>query len=472
MSRTGRLLLPLSVVAMLFAANCGGGSGQDNPPPPDAIIEAESDLVDVGQRFELNAEDSTDPNGNSDELTFTWRIVDGGNDATEFDDRCRNDIDTICFTNSDDTCNNDPDITCNEDADCGAVGTCNFNSGTESPDCAEGICGINEGDELEKASFLANVAGPFSVRVTAVGSESNGTETRVFDTYPSLFLVDTIYEFGGTEGAFLGELDDAEEFAAEASEGTTIPATGNLLVIDENIGLLRVFDLRTGEVLGAFGESDRFVIDPVALTFNPENGRLFVAEASGRVLQFDGTTGLLVNVFAEVGTGAVAMTFAPDSGHLLVVYGTSAEGVREFDEDGDDLGVLGDTAAAVTDPVDLAFLGDDLLIADSAGRVVVCGEDGEDCQAFSSELDDLLSSGSPSAIAVNPSQEFTDRDVLVADPVNERVIACRSNGSDCETFGETDDDEIDSDYLDIFFSPGAAPTTTTTVSTTTTTTQP
>jgi hypothetical protein len=457
---------------MLFAANCGGGDDQSNPPPPVVVIDAEADLVDVGQRFELDATDSTDPNGDAEDLTFTWRIIDGGTNDTEFDDYCVQEVGQICFSNSDDTCSNDTTEFCNEDEDCPDLGTCNLNSGTMSPDCATGICGLEEGDELPMTSFIANVAGPFTVRVTAVGSESNGTGTRVFDTFPSLFLVDTIYQFGGTEGALIGELSDAEEFADDATEGASNPANDSLVIIDSGIGLLRVFNLRTGRVRGAFGESDRFVNDPVALAFHPENGRLFVAEEGGRVLQFDGTTGLLIDVFNNVGPGAVAMKFSPDSGNLLVVYGNAGSGVREFDENGSDLGVLGETGTAVSEPVDLDFLDDDLLIADNTGRVVLCGEDGEDCQAFSDALDDMLSSGSPSSIAVNPSRNFTDADVLVADPVNERVIACRSNGTACTTFGETGENEVDSNYLDIFFSPSAPPTTTTSTSTTTTTTQP
>ncbi len=457
---------------MLFAANCGGGSGQSNPPPPIVVVEAEADLVDVGQRFELDASDSTDPNGDAEDLTFTWRIIAGGNTDTEFDDHCVNDFDEICFFNSDDTCNNDTTVFCKEDDDCPDLGTCNLNSGTTSPQCTTGICGVEEGDELNMATFIANVAGPFTVRVSAVGSESNGTGTRVFDTFPSLFLVGSLYQFGGTEGTLLGELAGSPEYAEDASEGASNPADGSLVVIDDGIGLLRVFDLRSGEVLGAFGESDRFVNEPVALAFHPDNGRLFVAEAGGRVLQFDGTTGLLINVFTDVGPGPVAMKFSPESGHLLVVYGNASTGVREFDEDGDDLGILGDTDTAVGEPVDLDFLDEDLLIADNTGKVVLCDEDGESCQAFSSNLDDLLSTGSPSAIAVNPSSAYTEADVLVADPVNERVIACRANGSACETFGDTDDGEVDSDYLDVFFSPGVVPTTTTSTSTTTTTTQP
>jgi DNA-binding beta-propeller fold protein YncE len=457
---------------MLFAANCGGSSGQSNPPPPIVVMDADDDLVDVGQRFFLDATGSTDPNGNSEDLEFLWRITAGGNDDTKFDDHCREDFDEICTENDDDHCSNDTERFCHEDSDCLNLGTCDLNSGTTSSQCTTGLCGLEEGDELDHATFVANVAGPFEVRVTAIGNDSNGTATRTFDTFPSLYLIDTIYQFGGTEGAFLGEAPDADEFANDASEGASDPANGNLVVIDDELELVRVFDLKTGEVVGPFGESDRVVKKPVALAFHPDNDRLFIAEAAGRVLQFDDATGLLINVFTDIGPGAVAMKFNPETGSLLVVYGNTGTGVREFDEDGNALGVLGETDTAVTNAVDIDFLGDDLLIADSTGRVVRCGNDGNDCVPFSSELDDLLAAGSPTAIAVNPSQEFTNNDVMVADPVAKRVITCRSNGTDCATFGDTDDGEIDSSYRDVFFSPGAAPTTTTSTTSTTTTTLP
>jgi hypothetical protein len=62
--------------------------------------------------------------------------------------------------------------------------------------------------------------------------------------------------------------------------------------------------------------------------------------------------------------------------------------------------------------------------------------------------------------------------VLVSDPIGQRVIACDEDGDNCETFGETDDSDVQSNYLDLFFSPGTPPTTTTSTSTTTTTTLP
>ena len=60
----------------------------------------------------------------------------------------------------------------------------------------------------------------------------------------------------------------------------------------------------------------------------------------------------------------------------------------------------------------------------------------------------------------------SEADVLIADPVGERVIACNSNGGGCATFGETDDN-FGSNYSDIFFAPQATPTTTTSTTSTT-----
>ena len=467
-----RLVTPMAVLAMLFAAHCGGGDSDSNPPLPDVVIEAEAELVDVGERYFLDGRESTDPNGNSEDLQFVWRFTEGALETSDFDDHCREDYDQICDSNDNDHCSNDTERFCNDDSDCDTLGRCLLNTGTTSSDCTEGICGLEEGDEGDRASFVAKVAGPFTVRLTAIGAESNGTATRVLDTYPSLFLTDSILQFGGTGGAFLGALADAADFASNASEGAADPTNGNIVVIDDTLRLVREFDLRTGEIVGPFGESDRFVNNPTALAFDVENGRLFVAEASGRVLTFDTESGFLISEFANVGADPVAMRFSPTSGNLLVVYGTSGTGIRVFNADGTNLGVLGETATAAEDAVDFDFLGEaqdhDLLIADGSGKVVRCDSDGTDCGTFSNAANDMLAPGSPSAIAVNPSSDHTDADVMIADPVGERVITCNSNGNECEVFGETGDN-YGSNYSDVFFAPSETPTTTTTTSTTSTT---
>lgn len=465
-----RLGVAAAAAVVLVTAGCGGGGSQTNPPPPDVEIDVVSEFVDVGQRYFLDGSRSTDPNGNSEDMTFQWRLVSGGLN-TEFDDHCRDDFDEICDENADDTCTNDTDRICNSDSDCLNFGTCDRNSGTSSPDCTTGICGLEEGDQNVEATFVANVAGPYSVRLTAIGSQSNGTRTRVLNTYPSLYVVGSLVQFGGTGGANLGEVADAAEFAAGASEGTGNPNTGNLVVIDDSLGVIRTFDLLTGEVIGAFGDSDEFVDNPAAMAFRPDNGRLYVGQQDGDVRIFDGTTGLLVASFRNVGLAPRSMVFSPVTGDLLVVSGAPGSGIRVFGVNGSDKGILGDTDEDVDQPVDMAFTLEDepsLLIADLAGRVVRCDADGTNCGQFSSEADNLLAPGSPSAVAVSPSSRYTDADVMIADPVGKRVLACDDEGEDCGTFGETD--EIDSRFEDIFFAPSETPTTTTTTTSTTTTT--
>lgn len=464
------LSLALAAVVAGGGAGCGSSGDQANPDLPDVVIRALAQFLDVGQRYELDGTETTDPDGDAEDIEFLWRLVAGGVD-TEFDDHCREDFDEICQTNDDDHCSNDTERFCNTDDDCLNFGTCQINSGTTSSQCTEGICGIGEGDQQSKATFVANVAGPFSVRLTAIGNKANGTRTMILDTFPSLFVVGSLLEFGGTGGAEVGEVADAAEFAAGAIQGASNPADGSLVVLDGDLGALRVFDLRTGEILGSFGETDTTVVDPTAIVFHPDNGRLYVGQADGQVKIFHGTTGLLIKSFGNVGAAPHAMQFDPDSGDLLVVDGTAGSGVRAFGSNGAAKGVLGDTATAIDTPVDLALIGDPpdaILVADAAGAVVRCDLDGEDCGAFSDDLDDMLAAGSPSAIAYNPSAGHTDADVLVADPIAERVIACDEDGNDCDTFGDTEG--LESVYADVFFSPPTPPTTTTTVTSTTTTT--
>lgn len=474
-SRVAKPVLAVSAVALVvtLAASCGGGGGQSNPPLPNVVITTLHQFLDVGERYLLDGSQTTDPNnegGSLDDMTPTWRLISGGDDATVFDDHCEQNFGEICTENDNDHCSNDTNRYCHVDADCEDFGTCDLNSGTSSPDCTTGICGLELGNTLWQATFLANVAGPYNVRLSVIGSKSNGTKNIILDTYPSLYLAGSLIQFGGTKGGLLGPVADAAEYAPGASQGTPNPITGDLVVIDDSIGVLRVFDLITGDIIGSFGESDRFVNEPSALTFSAANGRLYVAQKNGDVLMFDGTTGLLVGSFGNVGLSPRAIRFSPTTGDLLVVGGIPGSGVKAFSADGTALGVLGDTATDVTTPVDLDFVGEegDLVIADSAGRVVRCDSEGTDCGQFSAEADSLLPAGSPSAIVVNPSSEHTDNDVIIADPVNERVIACDSDGNDCSVFGDTEGQ--DSTYTDVFFAPGTAPTTTTSTSTTTTTT--
>jgi DNA-binding beta-propeller fold protein YncE len=282
-------------------------------------------------------------------------------------------------------------------------------------------------------------------------------------------VTDSLFQFGGTEGAALGAVKDAPTYVPDAIQGAYDPVNEDLLALDGSLRLIRAFDLRSGDIVGTFGETDRFLNTPTAMAFNPSDGRLYVAELGGRVVMFDGSSGLLIAVFVNVGPGPISIGFSPVNGELLVAYSGSS-GIRHFSSDGTDLGLLGETGTATDEPSDFAFMGDDqdndLLIADLTGKVVRCDSDGNDCGAFSDQADDLLSAGSPTGIAVNPSAEHTSADVVLADPVGERVLACNSSGNNCETFGDTGN-SFGSNYSDVFFAPTSLPTTTSTTTTTT-----
>lgn len=454
----------ISVVATLsvFAAACGGGSSS-NPDLPNAVVDAVAQFVDVGERFELNAFESSEVNDR--ELTFTWRIV-GTPIDLEFDDHCDEDPEQICLFNDDDTCSGIPDLSCTANADCGVGGSCNINSGTSSPQCETGICLVDFGNEGEEASFLASIPGPFEVRLTAQSEVATDITAIILDTYPSLYIVGSLVQLGGTGGGLIGEVADAMTFTPDASAGVANPTTGNLLILDSELGVIREFDFDTNNLVDEFGDVDRFSVDPVAMAFNASN-ELHVIEGDGDVNVYSGSAGLLVRKLQNIGSGVVAAEFLPSNGYLLVARGEA--GIRAYNADGSSRGILGTTDDAVEEAVDIAINDADLLIADAAGDVIRCNTSGNDCGSFG-ELDGFLDDGSPGAIVVNPSADYEpDVTILVADPVGSRVIACDQDGLNCSTFGDSED--LDSDYLDLVFAPSDAPTTTTT-STTSTTLEP
>ncbi len=493
----------MAVVSAALFGGCGSTDERSNPVPPEVVIAIAEFLVDVGARFELTANpDEPDP----DELGFFWTFLNASS-FSDFDDRCDEDIEEICDSNDDDPCVDDPMVFCATNADCPMMGECNVNGGTTSSDCTSGICLLNFGNVQQRASFVADVPGPYTVRLTVDDSTARSTGTKLVSTHPSLYLVGSLFAFGGTAGGGLGEIADSATFAQGAVGGASNPDDGNplLIVSSGGSGVVREFDLGTGTTLGSFGEVSSFVNDPMAIAFD-ENGRLHVADSDGAVSIFDGglgggaTKGLFIAAFGDVtggGESVSSMLFSPVTGNLLVVDGGAGAGIREYSPAGASLGVLGDTAGAVTQAVDAAFLSEfvcrhdtgigcslhadcealeetskcipgdpaSLLIADRAGDVVECDPDGTNCASFGTAAASLSANG-PTSIATNPSGGATTAKVLIADEVSEEVIGCDETGS-CSVFGDTS--AVASDYNGVFFAPPMSPTTTTTTSTTTTT---
>lgn len=454
-------------VAGIVAGGCGGSDGNSSPPPPVSVIQTPDGLADVGSQVRLDASESSDPTGQG--LGYFWTLLRPPDSNTFYQDHCGDSPDVVCTMNDDTTCEEDEEIPCETDADCAEVGgECDRDSGTMSSQCPdEGPCDVGQGQQMVFATFIADVPGPFTVRLlTQATNDANDVGTRVIRTNPSLFLVGSLLEFGGTQGGFVGISADAEIFAPGARAGTASTLDGNILLAATSPPVIREFDFRTGKVIGTFGETVQFSDIAVAMTFD-EVGTLWVAYQTGIVRRFDGRNGLFIDEFADVegpGQGLSAIAISPDTGNLLVADPTLNAGIRQYARvNGAFLGVLGGTATAVSRATDLAFQGDpalDLLISDAIDDVIRCDPDGDNCASFGVAAS-VLAGGVPSAIAVNPSSIAGDAAVVIAAPGNATVVACSADGSVCaDDFGDTGGFSLS--YSDIVFAPTGGPTTTTT----------
>jgi hypothetical protein len=458
---------------MVSATGCGSSDGRDAPPRPISIIEFASYLVDVGERYELDGASSVDPE--DDGLLYFWSKIHPTSES-EFEDHCEDEPGTVCFTNSDDFCLNDDgsgdQVLCNSNDDCinGDDDRCLPNSGTMSPDCTEGICLLGFSRELEYASFVADRPGPYTIRLlTETTREGTDVGEAVVDTYPQLLVVGSLFGFGGARGALIGEYSDAALFAANAVAGAASPFTGNMLLAVTDPGTVREFSVDDGSIVGPFGETASSGINPIDIVFGQDQD-LYTVDADGTVTRFDGATGLLLATVGDVTTGiqqVSSLAIRASNGNLLVADGRVDEAIREHDiSDASLVGALGLTGAAAVQAVALAVADDGTMyIADMAGDVIVCDEDGASCAQLGGAAS-VLAGGGPSAIAINPAGDETTAQIVVTDVVAEQVVGCMADGSGCAAFGDTDG--LSSAYADLFFAPTELPTTTTSSTTTTT----
>jgi len=160
----GALVAFVVPVFVFSAASCGGAGSLSSPDFPNVVVSFSNFLVDVGQRFQLDGSSSADPGGSR--LNFSWSFVNSDSQSS-FDDHCLSVPDEICSSNDNDPCSAFPSMFCATDADCPTGSACLVNTGTTSPDCTTGRCNLGQGDQLAQVSFVADVAGPYSVRLTA-----------------------------------------------------------------------------------------------------------------------------------------------------------------------------------------------------------------------------------------------------------------------------------------------------------------
>ena len=448
-------------------------------------------MVDVGGTFVMSGADSVDFNDETEDLEYFWTGL-SENATVVWEDHCEDVPEETCDENLNDVCrelqkqdctvNSDCEVGqckigkmvcdekqvqfCNTDDDC-ADGDCRTNSGDESPDCSEGACDIGGGQSSIIASFVATAPGPYFVRLLVTGKEANQVALQLFNTYPSMYLLGSLYEFGGTEGGLVGLSTDADTFAPGALRGVSNPSTGNLLLAVPSLGSVREFDFVTNEIVGTFGETNQ-ATEPIALAYTPDNVLLYVANADGIVQVFDGSSGLAGGDFGDVTTGTeqvLSILFAPN-GNLLAVDGRAGQAIREYDaETGAFLGNYGQTGNAVTQATDAVFFGGNqrMLISDAAGDVISCNTNGRACGSWGSAGASLGVNG-PTSIDANPSGDINPAaQVLISDRANAYVLGCDETGNGCAPFGDTVG--LDSEYYDVFFAPSEIPSTTTTTTT-------
>ncbi len=474
-------------VASIPAGGCGGGGGNNAPTPSVSRIDTPDGLTDVGLQVLLDGRSSFDPTDQG--LRYFWTLIRPSGSDAAYQDHCAEpsldgctgdpisdcDIPNVCTTNDDKTCVVDDEQICETNADCSCPesdpdcgllgGDCDPVSGTVSAECPTGRCDVDEGRAMDFATFIADLPGPYTVRLlTQATNNANDVATRVIRTNPSLFLVGSLIEFGGTQGNLVGVSPDAEIFAPNATAGAANPITGNLVVAVPSPPVIREFDFRTRTVVGAFGETSIFPEVAVALAFDERV--LWVAYASGIVRRFDAATGLFIDAFGDVtgpGQSVSAIAVAPQQGNLFVADATPGNGVREYQRLTAAESAFGETALAVNEATDLVFRGDpvfDVLITDGTGDVIQCNPAGLACTPFGAAAASLVGSA-PSAIALNPSIVAGDAAVLVSTSEGSggRVIACTDDGSSCSDFGDTG--AVIGGFFDIVFAPTEGPTTTT-----------
>lgn len=124
-----------------------------------------------------------------------------------------------------------------------------------------------------------------------------GPEGLAFGTNGNLLVVsretDSVLEYDGENGAFVRTFIDE---ALDRPNGMIKDAEGNLLIASRG-GVLK-FDGSSGSLIGVFAEIPGFLID---LAFGP-NGNLFVSAPSvDGVVEVDSDTGAVLGVFASGG---------------------------------------------------------------------------------------------------------------------------------------------------------------------------
>lgn len=166
-----------------------------------------------------------------------------------------------------------------------------------------------------------------------VFASSNISEPQGLSFGPNgdLFVSNTgtfrVTEYNGTTGVFVKTFSGG----AAGATGLTFGPNGNVFVGSGIAASVEEFNGKTGADLGQFVTSGSGgLFSPTGLTFGP-NGDLFVSNNT-QVLEYNGTTGAFVKVFASGGNLAEAngLLFGPNGDLFVSSQGIAGSQVLEF----------------------------------------------------------------------------------------------------------------------------------------------